>query len=49
MGRPHRWGAFNVLHGNHALNLEANYGLRSDVNPFLTLTADHRESASSSV
>jgi Carboxypeptidase regulatory-like domain len=36
-------GAFNVREGNHALNLAAIYGLRSYLNPFLTLTADYRD------
>ncbi len=36
-------GAFNVLEGNHALNLAAIYGLRSHLNPFLTLTGDDRD------
>jgi hypothetical protein len=35
-------GAFNVLEGNHALNLAAAYGLRSQLAPFLTLTGDTR-------
>ena len=36
-------GAFNVLEGNHALNLAATYGLRPQLNRFLTLTGDYRE------
>ena len=36
-------GAFNVREGNHALNLAATYGLRSYLNPFITLTADYRD------
>jgi hypothetical protein len=36
-------GAFNVLEGNHALNLAAAYGLRSKIDPFLTLTGDYRD------
>ena len=36
-------GAFNVLEGNHALNLAAIYGLRSHLNPFLTLAGDDRD------
>src|SRR5208282_4008674 len=36
-------GAFNVLEGNHALNLAAIYGLRSHLSPFLTLTGDNRD------
>jgi len=36
-------GAFNVLEGNHALNLAATYGLRPQLNPFLTLTGDYRD------
>ncbi len=36
-------GAFNVREGNHALNLGAIYGLRSYLNPFVSLTADYRD------
>jgi hypothetical protein len=36
-------GAFNVREGNHALNLATTYGLRSYLNPFITLTADYRD------
>jgi len=36
-------GAFNVRQGNHSLNLAATYGLRSRVDPFLTLTGDYRD------
>jgi hypothetical protein len=36
-------GAFNVLEGNHALNLTATYGLRSQLKHFLTLTGDYRD------
>jgi hypothetical protein len=36
-------GAFNVLEGNHALNLAATYGLRPQLNRFLTLTGDDRD------
>jgi len=36
-------GAFNVREGNHALNLAATYGLRSHLDPFLTLTGDYRD------
>jgi len=36
-------GAFNVLEGNHALNLAATYGLRPRLNRFLTLTGDYRD------
>ncbi len=36
-------GAFNVLEGNHALNLAATYGLRPQLNRFLTLTGDYRD------
>jgi len=36
-------GAFNVREGNHALNLAAIYGLRSYLNPSITLTADYRD------
>ncbi len=36
-------GAFNVLEGNHALNLAATYGLRPLLHRFVTLTGDHRD------
>jgi carboxypeptidase family protein len=36
-------GAFNVLEGNHALNLAATYSLRSQLKRFLTLTGDSRD------
>jgi hypothetical protein len=36
-------GAFNVLEGNHALNLAATYGLRPQLSRFLTLTGDYRD------
>jgi hypothetical protein len=36
-------GAFNVREGNHALNLAATYGLRSRLDPFVTLTGDYRD------
>jgi hypothetical protein len=36
-------GAFNVREGNHALNLAEIYGLRSYLNPFITLTVDYRD------
>src|SRR5580700_3343687 len=36
-------GAFNVREGNHALDLAATYGLRSYLNPFITLTVDYRD------
>jgi hypothetical protein len=36
-------GAFNVLEGNHALNLAATYSPRTRLNRFLTLTADLRD------
>jgi hypothetical protein len=36
-------GAYNVREGNHALNLGASYGLRSHLDPFLTLTGDNRD------
>jgi len=36
-------GAFNVLEGNHALNLAAAYGLRTQLSRFLTLTGDYRD------
>lgn len=36
-------GAFNVLEGNHALNLAAVYSLRPQLRRFLTLTGDYRD------
>jgi hypothetical protein len=36
-------GAFNVLEGDHALNLAATYSLRPRVQPALTLTGDYRD------
>ncbi|MGA2085340.1 MAG: TonB-dependent receptor [Terracidiphilus sp.] len=36
-------GAFNVLEGNHALNLAATYSLRPQLSRFLTLTGDDRD------
>ncbi len=36
-------GSFNVLEGNHSVNLAATYALRSKFNPFLTLTGDDRD------
>lgn len=36
-------GAFNVMEGNHALNLGAAYGLRSKIEPFLAVTGDYRD------
>ena len=36
-------GAFNVLEGNHSVNLAATYGLRSRLDPFITLTGDYRD------
>ncbi|HKH97571.1 MAG TPA: carboxypeptidase-like regulatory domain-containing protein [Candidatus Sulfotelmatobacter sp.] len=36
-------GAFNVREGNHSLNLAATYGLRSILDPFLTVTGDYRD------
>jgi hypothetical protein len=36
-------GAFNVREGNHAVNLAATYGLRSSLDPFLTVTGDYRD------
>jgi len=36
-------GAFNVLEGNHALNLAATYRLRPQLSRFLTLTGDYRD------
>src|SRR5271157_5314186 len=36
-------GAFNVREGNHSQNLSATYGLRSRLDPFVTLTGDYRD------
>jgi hypothetical protein len=36
-------GAFNVREGNHSVNLAATYGLRSHLNPFITVTGDYRD------
>jgi uncharacterized protein involved in tellurium resistance len=36
-------GAFNVREGNHSVNLAATYGLRSRLEPFVTLTGDYRD------
>lgn len=36
-------GAYNVLEGNHALNLAVTYGLRPQLSRFLTLTGDYRD------
>ena len=36
-------GAFNVREGNHSQNLSATYGLRSQFDPFFTLTGDYRD------
>ena len=36
-------GAYNVLEGNHALNLAATYSLRPQLQRFLTLTGDYRD------
>lgn len=36
-------GSFNVLEGNHALNLAATYSLRPQLSRFLTLTGDYRD------
>ena len=36
-------GAFNVLEGNHALNLAATYSLRPKLSRFVTLTGDNRD------
>jgi hypothetical protein len=36
-------GAFNVLEGNHALNLAATYNPRPQLSRFLTLTGDYRD------
>jgi hypothetical protein len=36
-------GAFNVREGNHSVNLAGTYGLRSQLDPFLTVTGDYRD------
>ena len=36
-------GAFNVRAGNHSVNLAATYGLRSHLDPLLTITGDQRD------
>jgi hypothetical protein len=36
-------GAYNVLQGNHAVNLAAIYGFRSHLDPFITVTGDERD------
>jgi hypothetical protein len=36
-------GAFNVREGNHSENVAATYGLRSQLEPFVTLTGDYRD------
>jgi Carboxypeptidase regulatory-like domain len=36
-------GAYNVRQGNHSVNLAAVYGLRSGLDPFITLTGDYRD------
>jgi hypothetical protein len=36
-------GAFNVLEGNHALNLAATYMPRQQMTNFVTLTGDYRD------
>ncbi|MGC1462632.1 MAG: TonB-dependent receptor [Terracidiphilus sp.] len=36
-------GAFNVLEGNHALNMGATYVMRPQLGRFLTLTGDYRD------
>jgi len=36
-------GAFNVREGNHSVNLAATYGLRSSLDPFVTVTGDYRD------
>jgi hypothetical protein len=36
-------GAYNVLEGNHSLNLAAIYGLRPLLHRFVTLTGDYRD------
>lgn len=36
-------GAFNVLEGNHSVNLADTYGLHSAFDPFITVTGDYRD------
>jgi hypothetical protein len=36
-------GAYNVREGNHSVNLSAIYGLRSSLDPFVTVTGDYRD------
>lgn len=36
-------GAFNVLEGNHSVNLSTVYGFRERVEPFVTVTGDYRD------
>jgi hypothetical protein len=36
-------GAYNVREGNHSVNLGATYGLRSRLDPFITVTGDYRD------
>lgn len=36
-------GAFNVLEGNHSLNLAATYSLRPQLSRFVTFTGDYRD------
>jgi hypothetical protein len=36
-------GAFNVREGNHSVNLAATYGLRSHLDPFVSITGDYRD------
>jgi Carboxypeptidase regulatory-like domain len=36
-------GAFNVREGNHSVDLAATYSLRTQIEPFLNLTADYRD------
>lgn len=36
-------GAFNVREGNHSVNLAATYGMRSHLDPFITVTGDYRD------
>jgi hypothetical protein len=36
-------GAFNVLEGNHSVNLGVTYGFRSRLEPFVTVTGDNHD------
>ncbi len=42
-------GSFNVREGNHSMNLAATYGLRSQLEPFVTVTGDDQDIAAVAV